>query len=132
MAQRRLRDRYPGAERWSEGVTVIGRGLRFEGELVAKDVVVVGGRVEGSIRSEAMVHVLQGAVVNGDVDGGSVLVEGAVDGNITAQEQCELGHSGRVRGDIHGPRVAVAEGAYLKGKIRATEGRVRRFRERRH
>ena len=49
----------------------------------------------------------------------------------TGKTAFELGGTGRVRGDLHGPRVAMAEGAYLKGKVRATSGGVHRYRERR-
>ena len=131
MARRRFGDEYPPDRQWSEKATVVGRGFRFEGEILADDVVIIGGRVDGSVTTPAMVHVLAGAGGNGPIEGGSVLIEGAVDGDITAAEHCELRHSGRVRGNILGPRVAVAEGAYLQGRVRATDGGVHRFRERR-
>ena len=131
MAERRIRDRYSEADRWTEEVTVIGRGFVFEGQIEAEDTVVIGGRIEGSVTSGALVHVLPGGVVQGEVHGHTVLVEGAVDGDVHAGEQLELGGTGRVRGDLHGPRVAMAEGAYLKGRVRATAGGVHRFRDRR-
>ena len=76
-------------------------------------------------------RVIHGAVVQGAISARAVMVEGAVDGPIEVGEQFELAGSGRVRGDVSGPRIAVAEGAYLKGRVRATEGPVRRFREKR-
>ncbi len=131
MVERRIKDRFTGAERWSHEVTVLGKGLVFEGEIRAKDVVVIGGRVVGPVHSEALVHILPGGVVRGEVTGNAVLVEGAVDGDISAKDQLELGRTGRVRGDVYGPRVAVAEGAYLKGQVKATAGKIQHFRERR-
>lgn len=131
MVERRLKDRYAEAERWTEEVTVIGKGFVFEGGIRAEDVVVVAGRVTGPVSSEALVHVLEGGVVCGDVSGKAVLIEGAVDGDIHADEQLELGKTSRVRGNVHGPRVALAEGAYLRGKVKASSGSVKRFRERR-
>jgi cytoskeletal protein CcmA (bactofilin family) len=127
-----MADRYQGAQQWDDDTTVIGRGMVFEGEIQAKAAVVIGGRVSGKIDSESMVKVLLGGVVQGPITAESVMIEGAVDGDVTVQDQFELGASGRVRGDVAGARLAVAEGAYMQGRMRATEGSVKRFREQRH
>ncbi|RMG46391.1 MAG: polymer-forming cytoskeletal protein [Acidobacteria bacterium] len=134
MPNRRLRllDRYPGATQWSDDVTVVGHGMTVEGELSSEGTIVIAGRVVGPVSSGTLVRVMQGAVVEGSIRAKCVLVEGAVDGEIGVQDQFELAESGRVRGDVTGPRIAVAEGAYLKGRLRATAGTVHRFRERRN
>ena len=131
MSTRRLLDRFPEALACPEEVTVVGPGLVLEGEIEADASVVVAGRVEGAIRSGGLVRVIHGAVVQGPIRARAVMVEGAVDGPIEVTEQFELAGTGRVRGDVSGPRIAVSEGAYLKGKVRATEAPVRRFREKR-
>jgi len=127
----RLLDRYPSASEWSDEVTVIGHGMTVEGEISSEGTVVVAGHVIGPIRSGMLVRVMQGAVVEGGIEARCVLIEGAVDGSIGVEDQFELSATGRVRGDVTGPRIAVAEGAYLKGRLRATAGPVHRFRERR-
>ena len=124
-------DRYENAQSWDDEATVIGRGMAFEGEIQAKSSVVIGGRVDGSIHCESVVRVMQGGVVQGPITAESVVIEGAVDGDVTAHDQFELGTSGRVRGDVVGARLAVAEGAFMQGRMRATEGSVKRFREQR-
>jgi cytoskeletal protein CcmA (bactofilin family) len=91
----------------------------------------VAGRVDGEIVSDELVRVMPGGVVKGPIRAEAVLVEGAVDGDIIVAGQIELARTGRVRGDVTGPRVAVAEGAYLKGRLRATAGRIQRYREKR-
>jgi cytoskeletal protein CcmA (bactofilin family) len=126
-----MADRYQGAQKWDDDTTVISRGMSFEGEIKAKAAVVIGGQVAGRIDSDAMVRVLLGGVVQGPITAESVMIEGAVDGDVTAREQFELGATGRVRGDVVGARLAVAEGAYMQGRMRATEGSVKRFREQR-
>ncbi len=128
---RRLLDRYPEAVAWDETVTVIGPRFHLEGDVEAEGTVVVAGRVDGGIRSGRFVRVLHGAVVRGPIRGRDILVEGAVDGDVTAEGHLELGKTGRVRGDLSGERIAMAEGAYLRGRVIARSGRIRRFRDRR-
>ncbi len=129
--RRRLADRYQDASRWGDDLTVIGPGMVFEGDVESPGSVVVAGRIDGQVRAAELVHVAHGAVVRGPIEAGAAKIEGAVDGEIRVRDQLELGVSGRVRGDVTSPRVAVADGAYLKGKVRAAEGGVTHFREKR-
>ena len=46
-----------------------------------------------------------------------VIVLGEVVGNITASEKVDIRDSGSVDGDIVSPRVAIAEGAHLRGSV---------------
>lgn len=131
MVHRRLFDRFPEAREWSDDVTVIGPGMRLAGEIESEGTVVVAGRVDGRVRSGRMVLVLVGGVVTGPILAEAAVIDGAVDGDVEVVDQFELGASGRLRGDVTGPRIAVAEGAYLKGRVRPTGGPVKHFRERR-
>lgn len=131
MPARRILDRYPNAIEWTEAVTVIGHGIALDGQLKARDCVIVGGRLDGGVTCDKLVRVLPGGLVRGPVEAEAVLVEGAVDGDILVRSQFELARTGRVRGDVEGPRISVSEGAYLKGRLRSTAGRIHRFRERR-
>jgi cytoskeletal protein CcmA (bactofilin family) len=130
MTERRLLDRFE-LHSLADDVTVVGPDLFLEGEIESPGSVVVAGRVDGPITSGGLVRVLMGAAVKGPIQAKAALVEGAVDGDLAVEEQFELAATGRVRGDVSGPRVAVAEGAYLKGKVRASTGGVTRFREKR-
>ena len=112
-----------------DDTTIIGKGMTFEGEVRATGAVVIGGRIDGTIRSDGTVTVLQGGAVHGPITGDCVVIEGVVDGEITARDQFELAVSGRVRGDVSGGRLAVAEGAFMQGRMRATEGTVKKVRD---
>jgi cytoskeletal protein CcmA (bactofilin family) len=131
MSGRRLLDVYPDAASWTDDVTVVGHGMQLTGSLTSPGTVVVAGRFDGEIVCDRLVRVMPGGVVKGPVRAEAVLVEGAVDGDIAAARHVELARTGRVRGDVTGPRVAVAEGAYLQGRLRATDGRIQRYREKR-
>ena len=100
-------------------VTVwVGKSVIFKGELVASEDMMLDGRVEGTIFVRD--HVLTigpDADIHADINAKTVLVYGAVTGSIRASEKVDVRESGRIKGDITAPRVAVADGADLHGRV---------------
>jgi len=131
VKKRRIHDRFPELSGGSEDVTLIGEGVVFEGEVEIAEHLHLAGRVNGSVRAGGVVFVEHGGVVKGQLEGDVLVVEGTVDGKCRAYGQFELGESGRVRGDVECPSVALAEGAFLQGKIRTRGRDPHVFREKR-
>jgi len=97
--------------------TVIGPGVQIDGDLKSPSNVVIHGSLEGDFDVAGTLVVGESAQVIGDVTAREVIVRGAVEGRIVAGERIELGPSGRVQGDLQAKAVAIAEGAYLQGKV---------------
>ena len=97
--------------------TVIGSGSRVVGELFADEEIVVEGRFEGKIHGERGVLVGQAGDVEGDVEGKSVVVSGKVRGQVAAGERAELTGTAVVEGGVQAPKIIIAEGAVLQGKV---------------
>jgi len=57
--------------------------------------------------------------VKADVDAREVLVSGRIEGNITAREKVQLWSTGQVSGEVRTERLAIEEGATLRGKVEA-------------
>ena len=55
--------------------------------------------------------------VKANVDAKGVTVQGKLEGNLRASDRVELRKSAIVMGDIATQRIAIEEGAYLKGKV---------------
>lgn len=119
--KRRLLDRYPGAKKWTEDVTVIGPRLFFVGEIHAPGAVVVAGQVDGEVVSGALVRVLDGGLIRGMLRGEDALIEGTVEGPVVVQGQVEIDAKAKIKGDITGGRVFVGRGATVRGKVRSLE-----------
>ena len=97
--------------------STLGATLRFKGELVADEDLVVQGQVEGSIvHTRSLTMGAQGRM-HGDIRARRIVVEGSIDGNLYAVESVTLRSGATVRGDLFAPRVAVEEGARLSGRI---------------
>ena len=57
------------------------------------------------------------AKVIANLDAKKVVVVGTVDGNIKATEVIELQKTGAITGDLTTARIAVEDGAFLKGSV---------------
>jgi cytoskeletal protein CcmA (bactofilin family) len=74
--------------------------------------------MEGSIRLPA--HTLTigpHADIKAEISAKAVVIMGAVAGNVTAGEKVEIQATGSVTGDIVSPRLVVADGGYLRGRV---------------
>jgi len=96
----------------------IGKSVVIKGELSGSEDLYIDGTVEGTIelRGNNLVIGANGQV-RGSVNGKSVVVQGKLEGNVQASERTELRKTATLVGDIFTHRIAIEEGAYLKGKV---------------
>jgi cytoskeletal protein CcmA (bactofilin family) len=114
---------HPGREEAS--LSIIGTGLRVEGDLTSDGVVKVEGTVVGTVRATRQVLVAKGGVVEGDILTLEAIVGGEVRGGIEAQERVELQTTSVVHGDITTKRLLVQEGGEINGVIHMGEATER-------
>ena len=101
-----------------EGITTIGQGVVIEGDVKGGEDLVVDGKVNGTI--ELPKHVLTVGPtgrVQAQLSAKSVVVLGKVNGSIQASELVRIGETGSVEGAIAAPRLVVAVGARLQGRV---------------
>lgn len=96
----------------------LGKSVVIKGELSGSEDFTLFGQMEGSIRlPDHTLTVGPHADIKADIVARIVLIGGTVTGNVTATEKVEIQASGSVTGDIGSPRLAVADGARLHGKV---------------
>jgi len=96
----------------------IGPSLVIKGEISAREPLSISGRVEGSIEVTGhIVTVQSGAHVGADITAAGIVVAGAVKGSLTAESRIQLRAGAEVEGDIVAPRIAVEDGAFVRGKV---------------
>jgi cytoskeletal protein CcmA (bactofilin family) len=106
----------------------VGSSVVIKGELSAKEDVVIAGRVEGSINvSGHLVVVEPGAHVVGDITATGIVVAGAVHGSLVAEERIQAQVGADLQGDISAPRIAVADGAVVNGRIETATAASRKL-----
>ena len=96
----------------------IGKSVVIKGELSGSEDLYVDGQVSGTIelRNNSLTIGPNGQV-KADITAKNISVQGTVEGNVTATERVELRKSGVVTGDVFTRRIAIEEGAFLKGKV---------------
>ena len=96
----------------------IGKSVVIKGELSGSEDLYVDGNVDGKI--ELQNHSLTvgpNGKVKADVSAKTVVIQGKLDGSINASERVELKNSAVVNGDVATQRIAIEEGAFLRGKV---------------
>src|SRR5271154_2836640 len=96
----------------------IGKSVVIKGELSGSEDLYVDGSVEGKIelRSHSLTVGPNGNV-KANVSAKAVVIQGKLDGTVSASERVELKKSAVVNGDVTTQRIAIEEGAFLKGKV---------------
>ena len=100
-------------ERAGVGSTVV-----IKGELTAQEDVIIAGRVEGVI--DVLGHrviVEPGAHVSADITATGIVVGGTVEGSLIAEERIEVQAGADLQGAVSAPRVVVADGSVVNGRI---------------
>ena len=104
----------------------ISQGIRIKGEITGKEDLFVDGTVEGKLDlGGASCTVGPNGKVKADITAREVVVRGNVDGKIDGNERVQLWKTGRVSGEVRTERLAIEDGAILRGKVEAGKPRAR-------
>lgn len=102
-------------------ISIIGPGMRVDGDCIAEGTI----RIEGSVRG--LVHAAKAVVIgkNGEVDGDvctqDAVISGRVTGTVLAASRLEIQSTARVEGEIRTRRLQLEEGAVLNGAVHMGE-----------
>ena len=111
----------PSRDSATSGASRIGAGLKIRGEFSGKSDLYIDGEVQGKIRlAEARVTVGPAGRVQADIEAREIVVDGSVQGNLKGAESVRLGSSSQVQGSVHAPRLAIDDGARLRGTVEMT------------
>jgi cytoskeletal protein CcmA (bactofilin family) len=98
-------------------VSVLGPSIRFKGELIADEDLVIQGQVEGSILHTRSLTIGAQGRVQGDVKARRINVEGTVQGDLYALEGVTLRQGALVTGNVFANKISISEGARLNGRV---------------
>jgi cytoskeletal protein CcmA (bactofilin family) len=100
----------------SEISTLLGRGTTFEGKLTFEGTVRIDGRLKGTVFSDDVLIIGEGATVEADIDIGEIIIQGTLIGNVHAKRGIEVLAPGRVKGDLHTPSLQIEKGVIFEGR----------------
>jgi cytoskeletal protein CcmA (bactofilin family) len=101
----------------------LGTSVVIKGELSASEDQTLCGHLEGSVRlPEHTLTIGANAEVKAEIVAKTVIILGSVTGNVTATERLDVRATGSVIGDVASPRLVIADGGTLRGKVQMTVG----------
>jgi cytoskeletal protein CcmA (bactofilin family) len=110
----------PPNRRFTDGTSVcatrLGR-LQIRGTLTSTESVELGGTFDGPVEVEGLVKIAEGGHVTGTIRTQDAVINGEVHGHVTARGRLELGAKARVLADVEAKTIAIAEGAFIAGRV---------------
>src|SRR6266403_679762 len=99
----------------------ISQGIKIKGEVTGSEDLFVDGVVEGklSLTTNSCLTVGPNGHVKADVVAREVIVRGKIDGKVTGRDKVQLWSTGQVTGEVLTDRLAIEDGALLRGKVEA-------------
>lgn len=98
----------------------ISQGIRIKGEVTGSEDLFVDGVVDGKLNLiNGSLTIGPNGSVKADVSAREVIVRGKVEGNVTGKDKVQLWSTGQVTGEVRTDRLAIEDGALLRGKVEA-------------
>jgi cytoskeletal protein CcmA (bactofilin family) len=99
-------------------VAWVGKSVIFEGTLTSSEDMTIDGQVRGTIElRDHGLTVGPDADIRADIVAQSVTIHGTVTGTVRASAKVDIRETGRINGDLFTPRVAMADGAIVRGRV---------------
>lgn len=98
--------------------TLLGKGSEFEGKLTFEGQVRIDGKFNGQIVTKDVLVIGDGARVNAEIQAGTVIINGTVEGNVRATTLIELKQPGRIKGNLETPALSMDRGVIFEGSLK--------------
>jgi cytoskeletal protein CcmA (bactofilin family) len=112
----------PGSTKPPDNLVMkLGNSISIKGELSGSEDLTLYGHMEGSIRvPEHTLTIGPDADIRAEISAKALVIMGTVTGNVTAAEKVDIRSTGTLVGDLVSPRIAIADGGSIRGKVQQT------------
>ena len=101
-------------------VACISHGIRINGEVTGSEDLFVDGQVDGKLTlTNGSLTIRPNGQVKADVTAREVVVRGKVEGKVSGRDKVQLWSTGQVNGEVQTDRLAIEDGAMLRGRVEA-------------
>jgi cytoskeletal protein CcmA (bactofilin family) len=103
-------------------LSVVCKGITIRGEVTGDEDLQIDGELSGSVKlAGARVMIGPEGRVAGNIQAREIIVRGTLKGNLRASERILMGSTGRWEGDGVSPRLAIEDGATVRGNLEVAE-----------
>jgi cytoskeletal protein CcmA (bactofilin family) len=104
----------------SKTAACISQGIKIKGEVTGSEDLFVDGQVDGKLNlTNGSLTIGPNGRVKADVTAREVIVRGMVEGKVSGRDKVLLGSTGQVTGEVQTDRLAIEDGAMLRGRVEA-------------
>jgi cytoskeletal protein CcmA (bactofilin family) len=105
-------------------IAYIGKSVIIKGTVTGAEELIIDGQVDGRIEwHDQSLTIGPSAEIKAPVLAATITILGTVSGDVTASEKVDIRATGSVEGDIIAPRVVMADGALLRGRVDTPHGK---------
>jgi cytoskeletal protein CcmA (bactofilin family) len=97
---------------------LLGRGSEFDGKLTFEGTVRVDGKFTGTIVTNDVLVIGEGAKVSAEITCGTIIIHGEVNGNVKARTAVEMHAPAKVHGNVETPALMVERGVVFEGQTK--------------
>jgi cytoskeletal protein CcmA (bactofilin family) len=98
----------------------ISQGIKIKGEVTGSEDLFVDGAVDGKLNlTNGSLTIGPNGHVKADVIAREVIVRGKIEGKVTGRDRVQLWSTGQITGEVQTDRLAIEDGAQLRGKVEA-------------
>ncbi|UHQ54466.1 MULTISPECIES: bactofilin family protein [Microbulbifer] len=109
---------YGSAAATEKEQSVIGKNIKFRGELVGTENLHIEGTIEGTVIMEGHdLSVGAGGELNANIHAKNIVVEGQLTGDALADELIEIRRTAAVKGNLIAPRIKLDDGGKFRGSM---------------
>jgi cytoskeletal protein CcmA (bactofilin family) len=104
----------------SKAAACISQGIKIKGEVTGSEDLFVDGQVDGKLSlTNGSLTIGPNGNVKADVTAREVIVRGKIEGKVSGRDKVQLWSTGQVTGEVRTDRLAIEDGAMLRGKVEA-------------
>lgn len=112
------REQFPQTLLSANAPACVSRGIRIHGEISGNEDLFLDGELDGKLElSGASLTIGPNGRVRADVIAREVVVRGTLVGKVAGKERVQIWSTGRVEGEVRTERLAIEDGAVLRGKV---------------
>lgn len=110
-------------ETLTQSRSVIGKNIKFRGELIGEEDLHIEGTVEGTVIMQGQdLSIGKEGEINANVLANNITVHGKLTGDVLANELIEIKSTAVVKGNLIAPRIQLDDGGKFRGSMDMTDG----------
>lgn len=104
-------------EKTEQQTTIIGEGIKLEGEFSGKGDLELYGELKGNISITGRIKIGMNAVAVANIVASSAEIAGTVRGKVSIANSVDILSTGNINGDVKAQEITIAKGAAINGKV---------------